>query len=64
MSIKGKNTLQLPWQFQAKQNDVSNTKLSTIPTSGFYDEIVSEEDGTTRGEAILIRFGFSLNGEA
>ncbi len=30
--------------------------------SGFYDEVISN-DGTTEGEAILERFGFTINGE-
>ena len=31
--------------------------------SGKYDEVIYE-DGTTKGEAILERFGFTINGEA
>jgi hypothetical protein len=30
--------------------------------SGFYNEVIND-DGTTEGEAILIRFGFTIDGE-
>lgn len=46
----------------APKETLSHFALSIILLSGIYDEVINS-DGTTEGEAILIRFGFTIDGQ-
>lgn len=58
MSTKGEDRTN--WSLTYFFATVCNFAFS-LP-SGFYGEVISD-DGTTEGDAILSRFGFTINGE-